>query len=208
MSQISTSNKWRKSLIKLGDDNYIMNNRLENIFKKANMEVEKSGISDPELKKIAFSKAVDFYLNQENNLTQNQRKSENSNESRANNFWICLSTSTGIQEQTLKDVYAQKDEQILLVISLVPGDSKTDRQRNLAALILLAYHEGLNMEWIPAKHLAEAAGHSKLYDTSNFARNLRGYDWFRSEGVKKGVKYRLSGPGINRAKEILRTISQ
>lgn len=184
-----------------------MKKNLEDVLKMVNTDVENAGITDPELKKIAFSKAVDFYLYGENTPKQNKESPKISRETKKNEFWNILSESTGIEEKRLKDVYTYKEEQILLVVT-IPGDTKTDRQRNLAALVLLAYHEGLYIDWVPAKHIAEAASHSKLYDKGNFARNLREYDWFRSEGVKKGVKYRLSGPGINRAKEILREISQ
>lgn len=114
---------------------------------------------------------------------------------------------TGIDVKKLKDVYVIKNDQILLVVSSVPGESKADKQRNLAALILFAYHDGLGREWVTSSLLAEAANHSKLYDTSKFAKNLK-FDWFRAEGVKKGLKYKLSGPGTSRAKEFLSEITK
>lgn len=181
---------------------------LQDALKKANTEVEKAGITDPEFKKIAFSKAVDFYLHGEKGSTAHQKVSGEENK-QGSDFWSSLSASTNIEERKLKDVYSIQGEQIRLIVdgSAIPGDSKGDKQRSLAALVLLAYHEGLGNEWVPAGSLAEAAKHSKLYDTSKYAQNLKS-DWFRSQGIKKGLSYKLSGPGVNQAKSLISTITQ
>jgi len=186
--------------------NNSMENNLQDALKKANAEVEKAGIVDPELKKIAFSKAVDFYLQGEKTPTL-IHKNVSDVISEGSNFWSALASATGIEEKKLKDVYSLRGEQILLVISSVPGESKADKQRNLVALVLLAYQDGLNHEWVSSTLVAEAASHSKLYDTSKFAKNLK-FSWFRTEGVKKGLKYKLSGPGTSYAKSLLGTIIQ
>lgn len=189
-----------------------MENNLQDALKKANTEVEKAGIVDPELKKVAFSKAVDFYLSGGNdhsrvdiqqNITKGAQKTPD-------DFWQLLTNSTGIEINKLRDIYSMKDRQILLVISSIPGESRSDKQRNLAALILFACREGLENEWIAANFLAKSADHSKLYDTSNFAKNLRSKEtnWFSMHGVKKGLNYKLSGPGINHAKNLLITLTQ
>jgi hypothetical protein len=180
-----------------------MNTRLQEALKKASSEVEASGITDRELKKIAFSKAVDFYLHSLDVRPRGDTKDTSDIAlQQPDSFWSLLENSTGVEISSLKDVYATKGNQILLVISSIPGDSRAEKQRNLAALVLLAYQEGFNQEWILSTLLAEAAKHSKLYDTSKFAKNLKS-EWFRSEGVKKGLKYKLSGPGVSHAKDIL-----
>ena len=183
-----------------------MDNKLQDALKKANAEVEKVGITDPELKKIAFSKAVDFYLNAEKASAPSPRK-EDAPSVAASDFWASLGSSTGLEEKKLKDIYSVKDGQVLVVMSSFPGDSKADKQRNLAALVLLAYGEGMQEEWVSSTRLAEAAQHSKLYDTSKFSKNLR-HQWFRAEGVKKGLKYKLSGPGLSAAKTLVTSLTQ
>ncbi len=181
-----------------------MDKKLQDAIAKANSEIEGLKISDPELKKIAFSKAIDFYLYGEQEYPQKTEVAgaDKIADTKKADFWKSLSGSVGIEEGKLEDVFALKNEQILLVIPDVPGNSKVARQRNLASLILLSYHEGLKYEWVPSNLLAEAAKHSKLYDTSKFAKNLK-FDWFRSYGVKKGLKYKLSGPGTSAAKNLL-----
>jgi len=184
-----------------------MDKKLQDALKKANAEVEKANITDPELKKIAFSKAVDFYLQSEKEPAQSRKTVSKINNTKESDFWATFASSTDIEEEKLKDIYSIKDKQIVLVISAVLGESKADKQRNLAALILLAYHNGLGYEWIPSGLLAEAASHSKLYDTSKFAKNLK-CDLFRFTGTKKGLKYKLSGPGLNEAKNLLLDITK
>jgi len=184
-----------------------MDSKLQNALKKANAEVEEAGIADLELKKIAFSKAVDFYLHGEGEGVHVTKKSTSAsvvNNEESDVFWSSLSDSAGIETKSLKDIYLKKDEQILLVMD-VPGESKVDQRRNLAILILFAYHDGLSYEWVPANLLAEAAKHSKLYSTSKFAKNLRKSDWFRTEGIKRALKYKLSGQGIGAARGLLKS---
>lgn len=188
-----------------------MENNLQDALKKANTEVEKAGIVDPELKKIAFSKAVDFYLHDSDAHPRvNIQETMDSTQKTFDDFWGLLVSATEMEVNKLKDIYSIEGKQILLVVSSVPGKSKSEKQRNLAALILLAYHEGLRNEWVTANFLAKAADHSKLYSTSNFAKNLRSKEtnWFSMHGVKKGLTYKLSGPGINHAKDLLAILTQ
>ncbi|MCU0641574.1 MAG: hypothetical protein MUC35_05745 [Candidatus Margulisbacteria bacterium] len=184
-----------------------MDSKFQIALKKANAEVKELGVDDPELKKIAFSKAIDFYLNVNRGLKEPKELhridliTRKPLEQKDSSFWEKVSDASGCAIDKLKDVYALKDKQISLVLSNIPGESKADKQRNLAALILYAYSEGMH-EWTSSTLLAEAAKHSKLYDTNRFAKNIR-HDWFRSHGVRKGIKYKLSGPGMNAVKALL-----
>ena len=181
-----------------------MDTKLQNALKKANEEVEKAGIKDPELRKIAFSKAVDLYLHSDQIPPRPRQHGEATDTIQAD-FWAMLGTSADIDEKKLRDVFSIKGDQVLVVLPSIQGEMKADKQRNLAALVLFAYSEGLGQEWVSSAVMAEAAQHSKLYDTSKFAKNLK-HDWFRCEGVRKGSKYRLSGPGLSHAKTLLRSI--
>lgn len=183
-----------------------MDTKFQDALKKANAEVEKAGINDPELRKIAFSKAVDFYLGADKDSSPVKTQPTPADVKKSD-FWSALASSADIEEKKLKDVYALKGEQVLLVMSSIPGESKADKQRSLAALVLFAYSEGLDQEWLSSGLLAEAAQHSKLYDTSKFAKNLK-FEWFRSEGVKRGLKYKLSGPGSSQAKNLLKSLTK
>lgn len=185
-----------------------MDTKLQNALKQANAEVEKIGITDPELKKIAFSKAIDFYLGVKDgpSLVKNHNRTQEELQNvPSEGFWENLASALEFEERELKDIYTLKGEQITLAIRTLPGDMKSDKQRNLAALILLAYHEGLGQSEISSTLLAEAAKHSGVYDTSKFSGNLKS-NWFRSTGKKKGLKYKLSGPGVSHAKELLKTL--
>lgn len=179
-----------------------MDAKLQEALKRANSEIENSGISDPELRKIAFSKAVDYYLS-ESQAPINPSKAVEQPQAKEASFWSNLSASTKIDEVKLKDIYSIKGNQVLLILRTMPGNSKVDKRRSLAAFVLLAYQEGLKYEWIVSTLLSEAAKNSDLYDTSNFSKNLN-FAWFRSTGKKKGVKYKLSGPGVGAAIDLLK----
>jgi hypothetical protein len=86
------------------------------------------------------------------------------------------------------------------------GKEKVEQRRNLAALVLFAYIEGLGQEWVSSLFLAEAARQSKLYDKTRFGKNLR-HEWFRQKGAKKGMMYKLSSPGLSHAKDLLKSIA-
>ncbi|HEY5259284.1 MAG TPA: hypothetical protein VIJ46_01460 [Rhabdochlamydiaceae bacterium] len=185
-----------------------MEDKLLHAIEEANKLVEKSNIKDPELKKIAFSKAVDFFLT-------GSPKAENqtavtpghSAGGATGKFWTDLSEAVGIDVPTLKDIYSLKDDKFYLVISRVKGSKKNDQQRYLSALIVYAYHEGMKLEWVPSNLLARAAEHSSLYDTSNFSKNISDSDWFRTDGAKKGLRYKLSALGMAEAKLYLKELS-
>ena len=186
-----------------------MDTKLQDALKRANTEVEKSGITDVELKKIAFSKAVDFYLHNDAgpSVTKNHDHKTARQETPGDSFWGTRADAVDIEEKKLKDVYSLKGDQVSLAIRAIPGEAKADRQRNLGALILLAYNEGRGDEWVSSTLLAEAAKHSGVYDTSKFSGNLTS-DWFRTIGAKKGLKYKLSGPGVNHAKSLLKGLTE
>jgi hypothetical protein len=179
-----------------------MDSKLQDALQRANNEVEISGITDPELRKIAFSKAVDYYLN-EPQVTLNSSEIMEPPKNIESVFWNSLSSAAKIDEAKLRDIYSLKGNQVLLIVHDIPGNLKTDRQRSLAALILFAYQEGMKSEWVVSTLLSEAAKNSGLYDTSKFAKNLN-YSWFRSTGKKKGVRYKLSGPGVGAAMNLLK----
>jgi hypothetical protein len=180
-----------------------MDQKFQDALKRANDEVEKSGISDPDLRKVAFSKAVDYYLD-ELLSPSNSFHGVQYAQAKEAPFWSNLSSSTKIDETKLRDIYSIKGGQVLLILRALPGNSNVDRQRSLAALVLLAYQEGLKYEWVTSGLLCEAAKNSDLYDPSRFSRNLN-FEWFRSTGKKRGVKYKLSGPGVGAAIDLLMT---
>ena len=187
-----------------------MEDKLLRAIEEANKLVEKSSVKDPELKKIAFSKAVDFFLTASakmENAAAVTSGSEVSPGDGTGGFWVGLSDAVGIDVSTLKDIYSLKDDKVYLVIARVKGAKKNDQQRYLSALIVYAYHEGLKLEWVPSNLLARAAEHSSLYSTCNFSQNISDSDWFRTVGAKKGLRYKLSASGMVEAKSYLKELS-
>ena len=181
---------------------------IKKAIEQANNLIEKLGIEDTELKKIAFSKAVDYFLGQKEDSGKSKTMSALSLVTNIEeDFWHRLSEAAGIEIEILKDIFTIKNNQILLVISKIKGKTKADQQRYFSALILFGYHEGLNLDWVATKLLTEAANHSGLYDTYKFAKNITKSDWFRTKGKTKGLQYKLSASGINEAKNYLKELA-
>lgn len=182
---------------------------IKNAISQAEKVVKESGVVDEELKKIAFSKAVDYFTQNNNDVKQGVLTTSKlttdtqQSPSDGQGFWENLAQATGFDGKKLKDVYVLKnDNQVLLVIPAIKGNTLVEQRRNLAALILLAYQEGLRKEWTQSNLLAESAKHSNLYSLSKFAKSLKS-SWFRVEGQKKGVKYKLSSLGLIEANKYL-----
>ncbi len=188
-----------------------MKEKFRSIVREALNMSEQCEIKDDEIRRIVFSKALDYLLSKQTEIgpsqfgtsSTNSIEGSGSSKNEQNNFWQLMSTVSGAEVGKLKDIYTLKDDQILLVMPNIEGITKAEQQQKLAVLVLFAYHEGLGEEWVSAIKLAEAAKHSNLYDTSKFSRNVRG-TLFRTQGAKKGIKYRLSSAGIDTAKKILK----
>lgn len=185
-----------------------MKDNISEAIEAAKKLIEQSKIDDVELRKIAFSKAVDYFLADKKSgdfPKPSSRASKDGSES-PNDFWDNLSEVSDTDIKKLKDIYSLKEKQVSVVLSKtsIRGDSKADQQRFLSALVAFAYHEGLKYEWVPASLIVEAAKHSGLYDTTKFAKNVGGSEWFRTVGKKKGLKYKLSSTGVVEVKNYLK----
>jgi len=188
-----------------------MKDKISKAIEAAKKLIEQSKIEDVELRKIVFSKAIDYFLADKKSADSLKSSSDiNKTENGSHNdFWDNLSEASDADIEKLKDTYSLKEEQISVVLSKasIKGDTKADQQRFLSALVAFAYHEGLKYEWVPASLIAEAAKHSGLYDTTKFAKNVGGSDWFRTVGKKKGLKYKLSSTGVAEIKNYLKELA-
>jgi hypothetical protein len=185
-----------------------MEEEIKKIIKEAERITLEANV-DPSLRHAVFSEVFNSLRNSAGvGLNSGLIKSNNNPQpSSPENFWSLLAEASGTETLKLKDTFAIKDKQVFLVLRILPGGSKVDQRRNLSILILYAYSVGLGFEWLPATLLAEAAKNSKLYSSSHFAKNLK-HEWFRSRGAGKGLMYKLSGPGLNRVKDLLKEIGE
>lgn len=176
---------------------------LEAAIVKAQELIKRIRFDDEETRKIAFSKAIDSFLNEGKGEVAQSTYKNLKNEPGQQNFWDSLSRETGKSKTNLKDIYSISGEQILshLPSGSIPGDTKKGKSLFIAALILFAYQNGLQREWVSSLNIAEAVKHAKLYEGGSFANDIGASNWFRKRGVRKGLKYRLSADGISEIKK-------
>lgn len=186
-----------------------MDQKIKLAIKKAQELIKKMQFLSEEQKNISFSKAIDYFLVVEDVINKKNgsiisrvnhqiRAIDNEDE---NDFWSLLEQGSSLDINILKDIYILKKDQILLVINNIKGKNSAEQCTYLSLLICFAYHEGKKMEWVPAKYLVEAAKHLN-FNVKNLNRDLK-KEWFRKQGKKKGVKYKLSAPGFLNTKKYL-----
>lgn len=82
------------------------------------------------------------------------------------------------------------------------GEAKAEAQRQ-AALIVVAATEALTDDWVPIDSIRETCQDLKIYDR-NLATNLRGLEnAIRVRGSGGDLKYRLTAPGLDRARQLI-----
>jgi hypothetical protein len=186
-----------------------MDEKIKLAIKKAQKLIEKMQFPSEEQKNISFSKAIDYFLVAEDvtNKKNDSIISKVDHQIRAignedeNDFWSLLEQGSSLDINILKDIYTFKKDQILLIINNTKGKNSAEQCAYSSLLICFAYHEGKKMEWVPAKYLVEAAKHLN-FNIKNLNRDLK-REWFREQGKKKGVQYKLSAPGFLEAKKYL-----
>jgi len=185
-----------------------MNRNIQEAIKKAREVIDQLEIDDIELKKIAFSKAIDYFLVPKEYKKEPKKTEIFEEEKPKKNFWNQLSNKSDIEIERLKDIYTIKDGQIYLIIRELRGEVKAEQQRSLALLILYGYQEGLSKNWVSSSLLAEAAERLDLYDKSKFAKTVGRHLWFRTRGETRGREYKLSTQGLKEAQNYLRKLSK
>lgn len=183
--------------------------QLKNIIQKSQNAVKEMNESDEAIRRAAFDKLFEFYKSMETGVKDAPIPSKGEQDSDfSNDFWGDLSKKTGVQTEKLKDIYSiDASKNALSVIHIgIKGESKKEKRTYLALLVLLAYQNGYEMDWVPASDLKRIAEELSLYDSKRFSQSLKSDD-FRSIGKKKGTKYKLSLPGVQKATEYLKEIA-
>ncbi len=115
-------------------------------------------------------------------------------------------TANGITTEILERTFHPTGPGAQLLASAIPGNSKASKTVNLS--LLLAVRQALDSGTFTCvlKDLRELAVHYDCYDSANFATTLKankGYYKPRS----KGADIELSGPGLKKAGEIVKSIA-
>jgi hypothetical protein len=190
--------------------------RVSAAIKKAVELVESLNIKDSELRRAAMGKCFDaLYAGSgvrgtSTHKTSTKHEAVQEDDVVCSQFWGTLAESVSLKEEDLHGVYDLTGSQIIVSLAKdsLRGETAAEKQRYLAALVLLAYEKGLKKEWVPALLLAEAAKHVCLYDEARFGQHIMKDDWIRPAGAAKGRRYKLSATGVKTALEYLRELAK
>lgn len=185
--------------------------KLKDAIEKAQKTIEELNIEDSDLRRSSFEKAIDFFLNEDEEQELGELHPPNvvkkQDELERIQFWDNLQKDTNIPVENLKDVYSfdEKKKMIYVIHLDIKGTTEKEKRKNAALLIMFAYTFGLKCEWVAASSLKAAVDELNLY-SSKFAQVMTDKE-FRSQGTTKYKKYKLSLLGQQTAKEYLEELS-
>jgi len=115
-------------------------------------------------------------------------------------------TANGITTETLEKVFHPTGPGAQLLASSIPGGSRTTKLVNLS--LLLCVRKALDSGGFVCtlKELRELAVHYDCYDSTNFSKNLKANKNFYKPRAK-GADLELSGPGLKKAGELIKSIA-
>ena len=115
-------------------------------------------------------------------------------------------TANGITTEILERVFHPTGPGAQLLASAIPGNSKAGKMVSLS--LLLAVKQALESGTFTCtlKDLRELAVHYDCYDSANFATTLKANKSYYKPR-DKGADIELSGPGLKKAGEIIKSIA-
>jgi hypothetical protein len=93
-----------------------------------------------------------------------------------------------------------------LLVAAIPGNSKASQLINLSVLLCIKQALESGSFTCTLKELRDLAIHYECYDSPNFAKNLKtNKNYYKPRD--KGVDLELSGPGLKKAGEVIKSIA-
>jgi hypothetical protein len=115
-------------------------------------------------------------------------------------------TANGITTDILEKVFHPTGPGAQLLASVIPGNGKSGKLVSLS--LLLCVRQALESGGFTCtlKDLREMAVHYDCYDSPNFSKNLKSNkNYYKPR--EKGADLELSGPGLKKAGEIIKSIA-
>ena len=106
------------------------------------------------------------------------------------------------QVPKLHDLFSLGIDEIDLVAKHVPGNSKSERLRNVILLKGVAAYLSTGTPRITSEQLKEASLHYNAYDLTNHAKHLKGFAPY--VGGTKEAGYTLTARGLAAATELVK----
>lgn len=115
-------------------------------------------------------------------------------------------TANALMVETLEKALHPLGPGAQLLVATIPGESKSQQLINLSLLLGVKQCLETGTFTCTLKALRELAVHYNCYDSANFAKTLKnGKNNFKPRG--KGEDLELSGPGMKRAADLIKSIA-
>jgi hypothetical protein len=114
--------------------------------------------------------------------------------------------ANGLTDETVSKVYHPLGQGAQLVVSDLPGSGKAGKEINLALLTGIAQALNDGIFKVSLEDLRNLCVHYDCYDASNFTAHLRN-NKLVFKTYKKGEDLELSGAGMKRAAELVKSIA-
>lgn len=115
-------------------------------------------------------------------------------------------TANAITTEILDKVFHPTGPGAQLLVSTIPGNSKTSKLINLSLLLCIKQALESGSFTCTLKELRELAVHYDCYDSPNFAKTLKtNKNYYKPRD--KGVDLELSGPGLKKAGDVIKSIA-
>jgi hypothetical protein len=115
-------------------------------------------------------------------------------------------TAQGITTETLEKAFHPTGPGAQLLASEIAGTGKAGKMINLAILLCVRQALETGAFTCTLKELREMAVHYNAYDSANFSANLKSNkNYFKPR--EKGGDLELSGPGLKKAGDLIKTIA-
>jgi hypothetical protein len=115
-------------------------------------------------------------------------------------------TANGITTEILEKAFHPTGPGAQLLAASIPGNSKPTKLVNLSILLCVKQALDSGSFTCPLKGLRELAIHYDCYDSTNFSANLKtNKNYYKPRA--KGADLELSGPGLKKAGELIKSIA-
>lgn len=182
-----------------------MDEEIKLVLNRAQQVVDSSAVNQ-ELKETAFVETFKILWRNRTEGAESPKSNKTQKEGEDNqDVMLAMANECGLTRPEIVEIYDySQDRGIELLKANFPGKTRREKQRNLAILILWP-HKLMGKEWVGTQKVSEFMKEFNIYDRN--LNLLARSEFVRARGKGKGVEYKLTVNGEERAKFLIKQIA-